>query len=406
MRYSPISRVLIPRATYYQVIRNRLKRELGVEVSEKKLPFGLQIPALDSRPAFNLKLRHFPPNVITVTVELSTFSAHLSDLGHWAAPEAFERNFQPVSDVVQWTVGLVQTLDHRHFEPAQDLVYRPVISLLDLCPPNAFPAHFNDHAAQYVALLIRSRTPFLAQELIDKLLAKNEPHNQKSLAEKLLIDKQGLLYLKSELPHSELGSRVLTGSHELFEIASVFREWLVEYFWLARQDAAYAYWLLCNIRAWVEKPEVVFFKSVTHQLIWKLMIREFKLSQHLAAVLEGIDLAAFEDKCRLFSQSGLEWWHVDDFPAALASVIQAQPAAPPPDRATLIRLRRVLNTRFTDGELRTLCFDLGIDYESLPGETKGDKARELLVFLQHRHRIAELVQVGRELRPDIPWDDA
>ncbi len=31
------------------------------------------------------------------------------------------------------------------------------------------------------------------------------------------------------------------------------------------------------------------------------------------------------------------------------------------DTASLIQLRQILAERFSDGELRTLCFDLGVD---------------------------------------------
>lgn len=66
-------------------------------------------------------------------------------------------------------------------------------------------------------------------------------------------------------------------------------------------------------------------------------------------------------------------------------------------------LRQILTERFSDDELRTLCFDLGLDYALLPGEGKGGKARELVAYLVRRERLSELVEVGQQLRPDIRW---
>jgi len=63
----------------------------------------------------------------------------------------------------------------------------------------------------------------------------------------------------------------------------------------------------------------------------------------------------------------------------------------------------MLTERFSDDELRTLCFDLGLDYDLLPGQGKGGKARELLSYLDRRDRIDELIEVGQALRPDVPW---
>jgi hypothetical protein len=69
----------------------------------------------------------------------------------------------------------------------------------------------------------------------------------------------------------------------------------------------------------------------------------------------------------------------------------------------LVGLRQILEGSFNESELRTLCFDLHIDYDSLPGQSKGDKARELVAYLHRRGRIPELVRVGRQSRPDVHW---
>ena len=67
------------------------------------------------------------------------------------------------------------------------------------------------------------------------------------------------------------------------------------------------------------------------------------------------------------------------------------------------RLRQVLATRFNDGELRTLCFDLGIEYDDLPGEGRADRARELVAYLERRDRISDLKEIGERMRPDVSW---
>jgi CHAT domain-containing protein len=72
-------------------------------------------------------------------------------------------------------------------------------------------------------------------------------------------------------------------------------------------------------------------------------------------------------------------------------------------RELLIELREILASRFSDGELRDLCFDLGVDYESLAGEGKSAKAREFIAYLQRRGRLAELVSAGKQMRSDIHW---
>src|SRR5262245_15533549 len=69
-------------------------------------------------------------------------------------------------------------------------------------------------------------------------------------------------------------------------------------------------------------------------------------------------------------------------------------------------LRQILTIYFDESELRTLCFDLEIDYESLAGQGKRDKARELVAYAARRGRTAELVRLCRDLRPNVDWQKA
>jgi hypothetical protein len=77
----------------------------------------------------------------------------------------------------------------------------------------------------------------------------------------------------------------------------------------------------------------------------------------------------------------------------------------PTTQEELTQLRETLVQRFSEGELQTLCFDLGIDVETLPGESKVDRARELLIYLDRRGRIPELVTLVKNKRPDVAWDE-
>jgi hypothetical protein len=64
-------------------------------------------------------------------------------------------------------------------------------------------------------------------------------------------------------------------------------------------------------------------------------------------------------------------------------------------------LRYVLARQFDEEELRTLCFDLGAEYdfESLRGEGKRAKARELVALAQRRGHLAKLEAAIRRERP-------
>ena len=68
------------------------------------------------------------------------------------------------------------------------------------------------------------------------------------------------------------------------------------------------------------------------------------------------------------------------------------------------RLLQLLDGRFNEEELKTLCFHLGVDYDNLPAIGKAGKARELILHLQRRERIPALIQTGQQIRPDVPWE--
>jgi tetratricopeptide (TPR) repeat protein len=71
--------------------------------------------------------------------------------------------------------------------------------------------------------------------------------------------------------------------------------------------------------------------------------------------------------------------------------------------ATLLREKLV--EAFNLDELRTLAQDLKVDYEQLPGQTKGAVARELVNYLQRRGRLNDLLERCHQLRPQIAWSD-
>lgn len=71
------------------------------------------------------------------------------------------------------------------------------------------------------------------------------------------------------------------------------------------------------------------------------------------------------------------------------------------ERVSRAELREEITAHFNSEELRTLCFDMNIDYENLGGEGKAGKVRELIAYCERHGRIDELVEICRQLRPQI-----
>ena len=64
-----------------------------------------------------------------------------------------------------------------------------------------------------------------------------------------------------------------------------------------------------------------------------------------------------------------------------------------PEQQNMLRvnLRDNIDRHFDDSELRSLCFDLGVDYDDLSGLSKADKARELVAYCERRGRTKDLI---------------
>jgi tetratricopeptide (TPR) repeat protein len=70
---------------------------------------------------------------------------------------------------------------------------------------------------------------------------------------------------------------------------------------------------------------------------------------------------------------------------------------------TLTKLHRLLVDHFDLDELRTLCFDLNVDYDTLRGEEKSGRSRELITIMLRQNRLAELIATLQSLRPRVAW---
>ena len=65
---------------------------------------------------------------------------------------------------------------------------------------------------------------------------------------------------------------------------------------------------------------------------------------------------------------------------------------------------KLLSQWFSEGELRTLCLDIGYDYENLPGRSKPERAQELALLALREDRFDTLQASCKRERPHVNWD--
>lgn len=68
---------------------------------------------------------------------------------------------------------------------------------------------------------------------------------------------------------------------------------------------------------------------------------------------------------------------------------------------SLTQLRLTLTERLDREEIQAICFDLGIDYDNIPGSTKSARVRELLAYLSRRNELEKLLAWIQKHRSDI-----
>lgn len=71
------------------------------------------------------------------------------------------------------------------------------------------------------------------------------------------------------------------------------------------------------------------------------------------------------------------------------------------DRA--VEIRKILTDLFTLEDMKSLAFDLNINYQAIGGDTVDEFSRELLLYCEKRGLTDTLVHRGQELRPHAPW---
>lgn len=69
----------------------------------------------------------------------------------------------------------------------------------------------------------------------------------------------------------------------------------------------------------------------------------------------------------------------------------------------LTELHQLINQHFNLVEIQMLCLDLHVDYESVAGEEKPSRIRELLLGLGRNGRLPELITLAQRQRPLVEW---
>jgi hypothetical protein len=323
LRHSYVPQVLSPTITYHQVIKNLLKKSLGIEIKERKFPYRVFVPELGTEVLINLGIRLFQPSILSLTVKLSDISTSYLDATRLLDCQRLDY-LRPVSDITQWTIGLAETLDQKYFDSSPPLRFKPAVHLDNVCSPEVFQSHIKENLSKYVGILIRNYDYELMDSKVPRMiLEKNTEHNLKSSKEMLLIDKQGILYLTPIRTGKETPTRPrFSRTYDLYSIALVFKDYMNHFHSFRSHNEDFADFILYKIWPWLDEPDIVFGASVSNKYRWNLLIDEFGLDSRMRFAMNPTIRDAIEDKSRYFEQFTTGWWNESDFGYLIAGKIR------------------------------------------------------------------------------------
>lgn len=129
----------------------------------------------------------------------------------------------------------------------------------------------------------------------------------------------------------------------------------------------------------------VIFQTVRGEQAWKLTGLELGAVDYVAKPYDIVELTL-----RIRNALRYRWLQIG-YKAERAAG-QAEEGANGVRIESLADLRQFIEDWFDLEELRTLCFDLRVDYDSLRGEGKAAKVRELLATLKRQRRLKDLIR--------------
>ncbi len=74
------------------------------------------------------------------------------------------------------------------------------------------------------------------------------------------------------------------------------------------------------------------------------------------------------------------------------------------NQSSLSKFRERIEASYNLEEIRTLCQDLGINHENIPGATSTEKARELVEYANRHGLLGKLVEICLRQRPNAIWE--
>ncbi len=318
LEQSVVPLALTPTNVHHQEIRKRLV-QLGLPISDPRFPYNLQ--TRDGRwAALTLRIALLPPNVVVMTARLRGLAVGVTDFARDLIRIQRVDEHPYLRHIFTWTAGLVQSLNHRDYTDVPSKSIVPALHFRSPVSGTKTPAWLSDNETALVGIVIRNGKYTSMNAVIPrKMLEKNSDLNVKSDDERVLIDKQGLLYVSGD----ESGSRHFQRLVNLQGLALAFEAFLSNYSYNRTEAPEYFDFVLDKVERWVNTPGAVLRRSVATIHAWQLLCAEFQLAADVNTILSGSASARLAQTRELFDRMSHQWWQIDDFAERLSTELRA-----------------------------------------------------------------------------------
>lgn len=193
--------------------------------------------------------------------------------------------------------------------------------------PSAFEQVIGSWDADLVGLLVGSSASVLQAGVIGRVMDASASLNEKSRVERLLLNKQGALYVHPsgpyEGPHPARFSRTI----DLVMLAQFAATYLQNRAFFERWPT-YSRFIGEKLKVWIEKPMVVLQSSTSNRLTWESLAAALSLDERLDLWQGANGLSLDEDLSRRFNQAPAEWWLIPNFHRAMEMDVEPRDVLP------------------------------------------------------------------------------
>ena len=250
---------LEPTNVFYDALA---KLKIENNFTGKKLPFAFKSEYANSLGTVNVKIHLYGPNVVILSVSLSTIDIDADDIDFMSL-QRIDTHIR-LYNLVTAICGLIVSGDHRVSTFEKKLKTFPS-TLLSATGDN-------QSVSDQYAVEILTRHSNLKPEIVADVLSKNKEH-QLDDRKSILIDRQGIFArMQNTSAESAKDDRKYQSSHCLLELAVATSKILntEKFHELSEIERSSLNDLIVN-------PDIVFANSVTARKTWELLLREFQL---------------------------------------------------------------------------------------------------------------------------------